>query len=256
MNHDLSQNENFLEQAKLLSKFANQLKYIGIYIVGFTGALAALVLVDSAVRSLSRTNCYWLVALFGGALLSLGYFEAVKRHGERIYGDITDQLHRMRARDTERGTDSEFRQALQQFTRWTDPPLVGGRHALAVYFVINLVFAGIFAFGHYVRQIPEAVPRDNSTNIAELRSELEVEMSTKLAAINTSNFSYDFQQVHESLGTVASDERGAPSKTELTCPEGKYVVGIAFSKTSVKTPRVPSFAINCAMLPQIRRVAR
>ena len=130
-----------------LRRFANFLRLTGILLLASTLihlTFAATVTV-SPYRSGSDTVAGSLVAFAMIVILAI-LFEQFSRHGEIIYGELTDELHRRHGDPALVSPQMSFRIALKHFAASTNLPLIPGRFGVTSYILVNLLIVGIVLF--------------------------------------------------------------------------------------------------------------
>jgi hypothetical protein len=118
------------------------------------GMLTATMMNLVCASAVAVHSVMWFIALQVSAVLSVMVvflamiFEQLRRRGEIIYEEVTDDLHRFH-RETEMDRPRiAFRIALKNFATSMDLPLVPGRYGVSLYILLNL--AGlVFAFLTY-----------------------------------------------------------------------------------------------------------
>lgn len=86
--------------------------------------------------------------LFVVAVLFAMLFEQLRRRGEVIYGEVTDELHRAHSDPQLERPRLSFRIALKNFASSMELPLIPGRYGVSLYLLLNLGVL-LFAFLSY-----------------------------------------------------------------------------------------------------------
>ena len=87
-------------------------------------------------------------SLFVFAVLFAMLFEQLRRRGEVIYGEVTDELHRAHSDPQLERPRLSFRIALKNFASSMELPLIPGRYGVSLYLLLNLGVL-LFAFLSY-----------------------------------------------------------------------------------------------------------
>ena len=140
--------EEYIDQ---MQRIALRLRYLGLAMLMVTmmnlglSAMAGVQLVMPFFALQVSTVLFVLVVML--AML----FEQLRRRGEVIYGEVTDELHRARSDASLEHPRMSFRIALKNFATSMELPLIPGRYGASIYLLLNLgviVFA-FLAFSMY-----------------------------------------------------------------------------------------------------------
>lgn len=140
--------EDLEEYIYQLQRIARWLRLLGLVILsttlfnlGVVGAAAVRILPPSIGLQMSSI-------LFVSAVLLAMMFEQLRRRGEVIYGEVTDELHRTHNEPHLERPRISFRIALKNFASSMELPLIPGRFGASLYLLLDLG-ALLFAFSAY-----------------------------------------------------------------------------------------------------------
>jgi len=132
---------------KFLKKATVQLRIIGFIIFSITSInILFLLLCLIEGKSTLEHWVYSIIALtFGNFILTI-YFEYLRKRGEAVFEEISDDLHwyigykkENSKENSEKKPGLEIRVLLRSFAKITDLPLIPGRFGPAIYIGINIV---------------------------------------------------------------------------------------------------------------------
>lgn len=128
-----------------MQAIAIRLRYLGLCMLIITmmnlGSAAA-----GSVRLIAPFIGLQLSAVsFVSVIFLAMLFEQLRRRGEIIYEEVTDELHRVHSEAALERPRIAFRIALKNFATSMDLPLVPGRYGVSLYILLNL-FILVFAF--------------------------------------------------------------------------------------------------------------
>lgn len=128
-----------------MQNIAERLRVLGISILMLT-VINFVVAFGTAVRAMNVFIALQLSALAVVTIVILAViFEQVKRRGEIIYEEVTDELHRFHSDVGMEKPTIAFRIALRNFATSMDLPLLPGRYGVSLYISLNLaVLASAF----------------------------------------------------------------------------------------------------------------
>ena len=131
-----------------MQRIALRLRYLGLVMLMMTlmnlGSVAA-----AAVQLVSPFLVLQVSAsLFVLVVLVAMLFEQLRRRGEVIYGELTDELHRAHGEASLERPRISFRIALKNFASSLELPLIPGRYGASLYLLLNLGVI-VFAFLAY-----------------------------------------------------------------------------------------------------------
>lgn len=140
--HDSQEMEAYIARMQTI---AVRLRLLGM------GMLIATMMNLACAFAVAVRSLQWFIILQVSAMLFVMVvflamlFEQLRRRGEIIYEEVTDDLHRF-YRETEMDRPRiAFRIALKNFATAMDLPLVPGRYGVSLYILLNLAVL-VFAF--------------------------------------------------------------------------------------------------------------
>jgi len=128
--------EEFIYQ---LRRIAMRLRALG-FVMLLTTLLNLSILFSIAARFFPQyLGVQFAAILFVSAVLLAVLFEQLRRRGEVIYEELTDELHRAHRDPEYERPRLSFRIALKTFASSLEVPLIPGRFGISIYLLINII---------------------------------------------------------------------------------------------------------------------